>query len=236
MANGSTFSVEAADSLTHSISVNGAGSTLDINTPLSLAGNVSIANGGTVSVIQSTGQSTGLSFDFDGSVLSIDATSLLVLSFDAVNSADDWVLRWAGNDAAEISSLHDAGQISWNFASNVEVTDLGDGYTYVLFLPDAAGDYNHDGIVDAADYTVWRDTLGSMTSLAADGNGNGVVDARDYRDLEDDLWRNDDGRSRRATAVPEPASAILFAVGALLACRRKRRYARAATRNRFDSL
>ena len=25
-----------------------------------------------------------------------------------------------------------------------------------------AGDYNHDGNVDAADYTVWRDTLGQM--------------------------------------------------------------------------
>ncbi len=33
-----------------------------------------------------------------------------------------------------------------------------------------AGDYNHDGVVDAADYTVWRDTLGS-TSLARRGRG-----------------------------------------------------------------
>ena len=27
------------------------------------------------------------------------------------------------------------------------------------------GDYNHDGVVSAADYTVWRDTLGSTTIL-----------------------------------------------------------------------
>lgn len=47
-----------------------------------------------------------------------------------------------------------------------------------------AGDYNHDGIVDSADYTIWQDTKGSTTDLRADGNGNGVVDQQDY-----DLWK-----------------------------------------------
>jgi hypothetical protein len=229
VANGSTFSIEAADSLTHSITVSGTGSALDVNAPLSLAGNVSIANGGTVSVIQSTGLSTGVSFDFDGSVLTVDATSQLELTFDAVNSADDWVLRWAGNHAAEISALHDTGQLTWNFPSNVEVTDLGDGYTYVLFLPTAAGDFNGDGVVDAADYTRWRDTLGSTTSLAADGNHNGVVDERDY-----EIWKTTFGEmspvedGAGAAAVPEPASAMLLALGAIVTLHRTR-FARRVT-------
>jgi hypothetical protein len=48
------------------------------------------------------------------------------------------------------------------------------------------GDYNFDGIVDAADYSVWRDTLGSTTDLRADSSGptvgtpNGIVDQADY--------------------------------------------------------
>ena len=46
------------------------------------------------------------------------------------------------------------------------------------------GDYDQDGAVSAADYTIWRDTLGSTDELQADGNGNGVVDEADY-----DLWR-----------------------------------------------
>jgi hypothetical protein len=48
------------------------------------------------------------------------------------------------------------------------------------------GDYNQNSVVDAADYTVWRDRLGSNPSpySGADGSGNGVVDAADY-----DLWR-----------------------------------------------
>ena len=49
----------------------------------------------------------------------------------------------------------------------------------LFFGGELAGDYNGDGSVDAADYTVWRDSLGSETNLAADGNHNGVVDTDD---------------------------------------------------------
>jgi autotransporter-associated beta strand protein len=48
------------------------------------------------------------------------------------------------------------------------------------------GDYNHDQQVNAADYTVWRDTFGQGgPSLAADGNGDGTVNQADY-----DLWNS----------------------------------------------
>jgi hypothetical protein len=45
-----------------------------------------------------------------------------------------------------------------------------------------AGDYNFNGIVDTADYTVWRDTRGTTVPAfsGADGNGDGVVDGADY--------------------------------------------------------
>jgi hypothetical protein len=45
-----------------------------------------------------------------------------------------------------------------------------------------AGDYSGNGIVDTADYTVWRDKLGAnlTPNTAADGNGDGVVDDFDY--------------------------------------------------------
>ena len=42
------------------------------------------------------------------------------------------------------------------------------------------GDYNHDSVVDAADYALWRKTLGSTTNLASDGNVNGIIDAGDF--------------------------------------------------------
>jgi hypothetical protein len=47
-----------------------------------------------------------------------------------------------------------------------------------------AGDYNFNGVVDAADYTIWRGTLGATNDLRADGDGNGVIDSGDF-----DFWR-----------------------------------------------
>ncbi len=73
------------------------------------------------------------------------------------------------------------------------------------------GDYNQDDRVDAADYTVWRDTLGLMgLNLAADGNGDGKVDGADYT-----IWRGNFGLSAGSlspadtAAVPEPHSVLL---------------------------
>ena len=67
------------------------------------------------------------------------------------------------------------------------------------------GDYNQDGIADAIDYTVWRDTLGSGADLRADGSGNGVVDQDDY-----DLWAANYGNTvvpATPAPVPPPAAA-----------------------------
>jgi hypothetical protein len=87
------------------------------------------------------------------------------------------------------------------------------------------GDFNKDRVVDAADYTVWRDSLNATGyHLAADGNGDAKVDAADY-----DVWRSNFGKvwgaaGAGALSVPEPASAALFAfVGLFLSASRFRR-------------
>lgn len=76
-----------------------------------------------------------------------------------------------------------------------------------------AGDYNRDGAVDAADYVVWRNTVGQVgASLIADGNGNGVIDAADYL-----VWRDNFGSAAatsstignvESSAVPEPPTTV----------------------------
>jgi hypothetical protein len=79
------------------------------------------------------------------------------------------------------------------------------------------GDYDHNGLVDGADYNLWQSSFGSTTSLSADGNGNGVVDAADYS-----IWRDDFGKSisgpgaGASAAVPEPSAALLLVVGGCL--------------------
>jgi autotransporter-associated beta strand protein len=49
------------------------------------------------------------------------------------------------------------------------------------FMP-VAGDYNNNGLVDTADYTVWRDHLGQTFQLSNEGEGisEGTVDQDDY--------------------------------------------------------
>ncbi len=72
------------------------------------------------------------------------------------------------------------------------------------------GDYNQDGIVDAADYTVWRNNLGGDGSVLPnrDPANSGVVSTDDY-----DSWRSHYGEISgtgsllgSSSAVPEPAA------------------------------
>jgi hypothetical protein len=110
------------------------------------------------------------------------------------------------------------------YEANYTISNLWIGTPAAFFTPTATslGDYNGDGTVDAADYLVWRDTMGqSGAGLATDGNGNNLVDAGDY-----DVWRRHFGQSTGLGSaagttgfanapVPEPASICLLAITAL---------------------
>jgi cyclophilin family peptidyl-prolyl cis-trans isomerase len=85
-------------------------------------------------------------------------------------------------------------------------------------IPLISGDYNFSGSVTAADYTLWRNSLGSTTNLAADGNGNGVVDVGDYV-----VFRKKFGASSGSGAgdlasfpVPEPSSGFMLTLAAAI--------------------
>lgn len=86
-----------------------------------------------------------------------------------------------------------------------------------------AGDYNDDGVVDAADYTVWRDALGGGT-LANETASPGVVDEADFLAWKVNFGASGGGGAATAATVPEPATLWLSVVAAgLLAGKRKRR-------------
>jgi hypothetical protein len=100
-----------------------------------------------------------------------------------------------------------------------------DDVAYALSQEHMPGDFNQNGVVDAADYTVWRDTLSSTTNLVADGNGNDTIDVGDYG-----VWRQNFGRTSGSgsftmakIAVPEPASVLILLFGLQVLC--VRRYA-----------
>jgi hypothetical protein len=70
-------------------------------------------------------------------------------------------------------------------------------------LPRIYGDFNLDNKVDAADYTVYRDTSGSTTDLRADADGNGVVGPEDYS-----LWRENFGLNLLSMSLATASQAI----------------------------
>lgn len=85
------------------------------------------------------------------------------------------------------------------------------GYETVAGLLALEGDFNADGTVDAADYTVWRNGLGTTYTEA------------DFR-----VWRSNLGAtagtgSSAAVAVPEPGALALLLVGMACAVVRRRR-------------
>jgi hypothetical protein len=78
------------------------------------------------------------------------------------------------------------------------------------------GDFNYDGVVNAADYTVWRDSEGLEVAAGpgADHDFDGVITATDR-----EVWATNYGRIIPAVAslsVPEPTAAGIVMLAVLL--------------------
>lgn len=99
------------------------------------------------------------------------------------------------------------------------IADHSNGVIYAFSEPFAvetlAGDFNDDGAVNAADYTVWRDGGPLLNETASIG----VVDAADYT-----AWANNYGATSAAlgVAVPEPTTLVLLAMAAAAGVARRR--------------
>jgi hypothetical protein len=87
----------------------------------------------------------------------------------------------------------------------------------VIYAPlGVPGDYDGDGIVDASDYTVFRDHLNQSFALAnRDPNNSGLINAGDFT-----YWKSHFGAtsgsgsaSLSGGSVPEPTSWLLLAIG-----------------------
>jgi hypothetical protein len=118
-------------------------------------------------------------------------------------------------------------------AMNALLTALHDGKAYFNvhtteyqggeirgFLLQVPGDYNDNGVVDAADFVLWRNSENTTgEGLQADSNNDNVINGADYTEWRR-LFGNDrsDGHHHHGSgaAVPEPAMIALTVAGALV--------------------
>jgi Concanavalin A-like lectin/glucanases superfamily len=97
--------------------------------------------------------------------------------------------------------------------SATEVRDHACSIDELCFTP---GDYNEDGTVNAADYTVWRNNLGGLTSLPNDDTpGVGPDDYDRWKSHFGESMGSGSGAASSAGAVPEP-SGIVILLGPLI--------------------
>jgi len=124
-----------------------------------------------------------------------------------VNLAD---LGLGGNvKVRDLWAQTDVGTFPGNFS-----TELGAHASALYLLTEVLlGDYNEDGVVDAADYVVWRDNLGSAASLPNDLTPG--VTAEDYG-----VWKAHFGETAAVAAsaigVPEPSTQAMLLFGSIL--------------------
>lgn len=178
-------------------------------------------NDGVGSIASAGGGLSGFGLTFS------DANAANPLDISAVYDAGDIVTAMFGSSTYRWKIYYD-GNIAWSDADNSilnvavgggdGITGPGTGRDIVLIGLDSMvisegldGDFNNDNKVDAADYTVWRDNFGGNSSvLNGNGSGAATVVQADY-----DLWKAQFGQmagsgSLAASAVPEPASAVLM--------------------------
>jgi len=129
-----------------------------------------------------------------------------VLPKDGLHSVSDANLFGASNFVSGINS-------PTNFAGQ-------SGSINVPPPPLTTGDYNGNGTVDAADYTVWRDTFGQTADNpgdGADGNSSGSIDSGDYQYWKDRFGNTVPmGAGSLATVVPEPPAGVMILAGLLM--------------------
>jgi hypothetical protein len=160
-------------------------------------------------------------------LVSGNESQIIVATNWAALSFTDWVDAFGGQGTHALPTnltTHNAvvHLISDNVYLDLKFTSWGSagagGFSYLRAEPPGpTGDYNGNHIVDAADYTVWRDTFGQMVAngTGADGNGDGTINTGDY-----DFWKMKFGNpagagSGAAIAAPEPTSLALLALGSL---------------------
>ncbi len=188
------------------------------------SGELTISNGGLVSV---AGTLTVGQYSPNDSFISLSTGGMLALASNPSgdDSLADFLALVGGTKAIRywddaLADWADITAATYGDDYTLEYLTSGDlaGYTLLTVgqLPALAGDYNDDGVVDAADYSVWRDHLGQSVTLPNQATPGAVTE------YDRDLWAANYGATLQGSAIPEPNALVLAALAAVgLAARRR---------------
>jgi arylsulfatase A-like enzyme len=160
--------------------------TFNLNTELQINNDLLITGNGTQNFVIG-GQIHEYFHPYDPTVFTIHNVTKSGTSSVTLTANDNFhgVLTIAGGQIHLSGASAAISAASKIVIGNAGTLALDSGSITVPIIDNALqGDYNHDHQVNAADYSVWRDSLGQTgPGLAADGNGDGTVNQADY-----DLW------------------------------------------------
>jgi hypothetical protein len=179
---------------------------------LAITGDLTLAATSTLQMeIGGANQSTNFDFLSDAGTSALNlagALSITLLNGYVPAPADSLVILNSNQPITGMFSNVVSGQIlASDGVTSLRLAVIGNH----VVISGLTGDYNHDGVVDAADYVLWRKTLGQMgTNLVADGNHNNEVDTGDYARWRAQFGATVSGSGAAQASVPEPATWLLF--------------------------
>lgn len=117
------------------------------------------------------------------------------------------------------------GELAFSFIlDGVGETSQAGFVKYINVPTNPIGDYNNNGTVDAADYTVWRDNLGQAFELPnRDPANTGNVSTDDYASWKNNFGQGGASGGGSGAAVPEPSAVLLLLAGICGAAANRRR-------------
>jgi hypothetical protein len=143
------------------------------------------------------------------------ASAVDIALLEAIRTGDGILAMSLKAPLEDVILEYDSGERDWADTNWVHPASSPRPPRLLLIFDEVPGDFNGDGNVDTADYTIWADNYTGSggtggTPSTGDANGDGAVDTADYT-----IWADSYNGSSAVGAVPEPDVMVLLLSGLL---------------------